>query len=72
MVVIKLDLNMKIAIFFLLFASSTVMASETFHAHERFKSPTKIPSSVLTQLTKEIGKEGIRLRWATGGFSDCQ
>jgi hypothetical protein len=55
----KSDLIMKIAILFLLFASSTLMASETFHAHERFKNPSKIPSSVITQLTKEIGKDSI-------------
>ena len=45
----------------LFFAMSSLVAhaDETFQVKEPFKNPAKLPSPIVTQLTKEVGKDAL-------------
>jgi hypothetical protein len=45
----------------LMFALSSLLshADETFHVNEAFRNPAKLPSSIISQLTKELGKDAL-------------
>ena len=47
------------ALFFVLGLSNPAQADDTFSTKEQFKNPAKIPASVISHLTKEVGKTAL-------------
>jgi hypothetical protein len=53
------SLAANVALFLLLFNAMLAQADETFSTKEQFKNPAKIPASIISHLTKEVGKSAL-------------